>query len=140
MIIFYIISAFAILIIILFLFAFCLNQISKKKHKGFKKEIEGKNIFITTNKIEFSDINKYVIENLSDVVHIELISGKVKSIYNADKIHRLIGRENFRKFPIAMKTINGEILFKSFYNDYKNALKDKSQYLNLPEKIRQWYF
>ncbi len=129
-----------LILVLLFTYVYLINKISTKKHNDFKKKLEGKSLYITTNKKGFQSINNQIIEKLDkEIIHIVLLAGTVKSIYDTDKIHRFISYEKLKKFPIALKIINQNVIYKSFYDDFKQATKDEVHEGILQKKIIDWY-
>jgi hypothetical protein len=128
------------LLILPFIYGFITAKISEKKHNDFKKKLEGKSLYITTNKKDFQNLNSHIIQKLDEkIICIELNTNKVKSIYDTDKIHRFINCEKLKKFPIALKIVNQNIIYKSFYDDFKETYKIERYDVILQEKIINWY-
>lgn len=129
-----------LILVLLFAYIYLINKISAKKHNDFKKKLEGKSLYITTNKKGFQSINNQIIEKLDkEIIYIVLLAGKVKSIYDTDKIHRFISYEKLKKFPITLKIVNQNVIYKSFYDDFKQATKDEVYEGILQNKIIDWY-
>ncbi len=132
---------FILFLIVLFIIAciFVIEETSNLKHKKFLKSIEGKCLYFSTNKLDFNEINKFVIQNLNkDIIQIVLDSNRVKSIYDTDKIHRLIHKENLRKFPMGIKVVNGKVYSQSFYHIFKNS-KDINKEIFILNFVQKWY-
>ncbi|WP_136666918.1 hypothetical protein [Flavobacterium sp. H122] len=127
-------------LVLLFIYVYIINKISEKKHNDFKKRLEGKSLYIFTNNKDFRNLNNQIIQKLDEeIILIELENGKVKSIYDTDKIHRFINYEKLKKFPITIKIVDHNIIYKSFYADFKQAIKDESHEEILPVMIINWY-
>nr|WP_294937856.1 hypothetical protein [uncultured Flavobacterium sp.] len=104
MILIKIIGVLLLLIALLFIYGFISDKISEKKHREFKKKLEGKALFITTNKKDFESLNYRILQKLDkEIIHVKLVNGRVKSIYDADKIHRLISLKNQKSFQLQLK-------------------------------------
>ncbi|MDI9309313.1 MAG: hypothetical protein QM535_03765 [Limnohabitans sp.] len=104
LILFKILGIIILLIAILFIYGFVVEKISKKKHNDFKKTLEGKSLYISTNKRDFQKLNHKVIHTLNaDIICVELAGGKVKSIYDTDKIHRFINYEQLKNSLLPLK-------------------------------------
>ena len=140
MIVIKIIAVIVLLIILLFIYGYILDLISAKKHKSFLESLNGKSLYISTNKKDFSDLNELLITKFNqDIIQVKLIAGNVNSTFDADKIHRLISQEKLKNFPIAIIVKNNKLIHKSFYSDFKIWSKEVNKADLAYKKITEWY-
>ncbi len=115
---------------------------SKQKHKKFLTHLEGKFLYLSTNKKGFKKYNDAIKLQLSkEIIQIDLIDSKINSIFDTDKIHRLISKEKLKDFPIAIKVKNGVVIKTSFHKDFLILEKtdDEEKQKDLLLNILKWY-
>ena len=104
--------------------------ISEIKNNKFKKTLNGKFLYFTSNNEDFEQINSEISQRYcKEIIHIEISGNKIKSIYDTDKIHRLINKEELKHFPLFAKISSEKLSYLSLRSLIK-TVKNKSGDIN----------